>query len=245
MKINKQIKKKSIEIKKIVYKKLKDLRNGKKIYKQELLLRSALIEKGFNIKFLKIKCNHDLGLNYVNGVCLGIKYPESFFRKASLIIPDKKSIDFYFNGDISASGERSSLLEPFQKLGTTQIISSNYGRQQKNKNKFNDEYYIGLANSRFGLCPHQVDWPGNKENLWTYRFIECCFVGTIPVVFRRTPLGQSFIEGFHYVWDDQIIQSKDDFISSNFHQMTLQNRALASHKFCLTEAECLLIKNTF
>lgn len=229
----------------LVYKALKDLINGKKIYKQELLLRAALSEKGINLKHLKINCNHDLGLNYVNGLCLGIKYPESFFVKAGLLIPDKKPLDFYFNGDISESGKRSILLDPFYNLRKTQIISTNYGRRQESKDKFNDEYFAGLANARFGLCPHQLDWPGNKEHLWTYRFIECCFVNAIPVLFQQTPLGQSFVEGFHFVWDDKILQSKGDLIcDSDFNRMSIQNRKLAYNKFCLTEQECLLIKNS-
>jgi hypothetical protein len=111
--------------------------------KQEMLLRLALKEKGLNLSGLDIQCNHDLGLNYVNGIKFGIKYPESFFNKSQKLIPLKKKYSFYFNGNMSSEGERDELLKPFKNVVNSLIISSNDGRVVKNKDKFNSK--IGRA----------------------------------------------------------------------------------------------------
>ena len=212
--------------------------------KQEILLRLALKEKGFNLQKLKIKCDHDLGLNYVNEIKLEIKYPESFFNKASSLIPENKNVNFYFNGNMDESGEREQLLKPFQKLSKSVIISSNQGRVIAKKGKFNKEYFKDLASAKFGLCPHQSDWPGTKKYMWTYRFIESCFVCAIPVVFKSTPLGAVFINGFYFVWDNEVISDWEK-IYKDISKHAENNRLLAKERFCLTKKECSDIKNSF
>jgi hypothetical protein len=51
-------------------------------------------------------------------------------------------------------------------------------------------------------------------------------VGAIPVLFRATPLGAGFVDGFRYVWDDDATfeYSRED---------ALHNRALAEQRFRL------------
>lgn len=225
---------------------LKQLIYGKPVpvYKQELLLRKALLEHHINPDKLKIKSNHINGTNCVNGIELNIKYPMSFFEKAKALIPEQKSVNFYFNGNMNDSGKREIMLKPFIKRQDAFIISSNEGRIQDKKDQFNKKYFSGLANAKFGLCPHQLDWPGDKKNLWTYRFIECCFTRTVPILFRKTPLGDEFIKNFSFYWDDIILSQKLDFIEKDLEQLTLHNQLLAQERFCLTKKEIIMIKKT-
>ena len=71
---------------------------NKPIIKQEILLRLALMEEGVDLSSVKIKCYHDIGLSTVNGIEFGIKYPTSFYLKATKLARQKRTIDFYFNG---------------------------------------------------------------------------------------------------------------------------------------------------
>lgn len=217
---------------------------GNQKMKQELLLRLALKEKGFNIKKMKIKCDHDLGLNIVNGIKLGIKYPDSFYLKAKKLIPENKPYSFYFNGNMSDSGLRAIMMQPFIKLPNTKVISSDEGRIQRLKDQFNHDYFAEFAKAKFGLCPHQADWPGNKQEMWTYRFIESCFVEAIPVIFKQTPLGDKFINGFYYLWDIEIELSEEKIIPEYKQYLAQKNRVLAKDRFCLTENECKQIRNS-
>lgn len=220
---------------------LKNLFSKHVPFKQELLLRSALTEIFINPKFLKIHCDHLNGINLVNDLELGIKYPSSFLYRAHSLVPQKKKLNFYFNGNMDIDGKRMNLLEPFKERNDTSIIASNDGRVQRNKNRFNENYFLGLANSKFGLCPHQLNWPGDKSKLWTYRFIECCFTKTIPILFRKTPLGEDFIKDFIYFWDDDVLVENFYINEDKFKQITTHNLILARDRFCLTLEEILLI----
>lgn len=210
--------------------------------KQELLVRLALKEKGFNLRKIKISIDHDLGLNYINGVKLGVKYPDSFFEKATELGNSKKFVNYYFNGNMSDSGGRKKMLEPFAKMPNSVIVESNDGRIEEKKDKFNNEYFQGLANAMFGLCPHQADWQGTQDALWTYRFIECCFVKTIPVLFKEAPLSIKFTEGFNKLWAHEILSS--DEIKAYNGKHAEENNKLAKQRFCLTSEECKQIQNT-
>lgn len=212
---------------------------GKSMFKQELLLRLALKEKGFNPQKLKIECNHILGKNYVNNIEFGIKYPDSFYNEAINLIPDEKIYDFYFNGNMSKSGERATMLYPFKNKTNSIIIASDEGRIQSKKDKFNQEYFSEFAKSKFGLCPHQADWIGDKAYMWTYRFIEACFVEAIPVLFRKAPLGNIFTKGFYYIWDDDV----NDNVVYDFSKAN-KNKNMAKERFLFSEKECCQIKET-
>ena len=152
--------------------------------------------------------------------------------------------NIYFNGYINDSGGRKELLKPFKDFSNTVIISSDQGRVESKKDIFNKEYFLGLSDAKFGLCPHQVDWPGSKKHMWTYRFIECCFAGSIPVLFKSTPLDKNFIDGYFYLWDDEFY---DDYISAvskyNF-KMVKHNQELAREQFCLSNSEVETISLT-
>ncbi|SEJ50670.1 hypothetical protein SAMN05192553_104358 [Cyclobacterium xiamenense] len=210
--------------------------------KQELLIKKALREKGFNIKKLKIRCDHNLGFNYINGIQIGVKYPDSFYEEAVKLIPESKAMNFYFNGKMNESGQRFLMLKPFTKFEKTCIIASEEGRVQNKKDQFNSKYFAELADAKFGFCPHQADWNGDKDFLWTYRFIECCFVETIPVLFKETPLSDKFVDGFNFVWNDELLNL--DSISQCQAPDPKTNRLLAKERFCLTDDECKRILET-
>lgn len=217
---------------------------GKTIFKQELLLKKALVESGFSLNKLTIKCDHDLGINYVNGIQLGIKYPDSFFDKAVALTSEDKKIDFFFNGYINQSGGRWQLIKPFTRYPNVNIVSSKEGRDDKKKDWFNEDYFVQFSNAKFGLCPHQLDWPGSRKHLWTYRFIEACFAGSLPVLFEATPLSKKFIDGFTCLWDYEFENDYSSSIKKYDYNKVLANQSLAKKRFCLTKLEINKIAET-
>ena len=208
---------------------------NRNVLKQEALLRKALREKGIKDTLLDIKVDHMLGTNSISGIETGIIYPDSFYIKSQQLI-QSKDYDFYFNGNMDENGGRKKLLEPFANHPNAKLIESNFGRFSFFKSFYNKSYYKGLARSKFGLCPHQTNWPGPKDRMWTYRFIECCFVGTLPVVFNTTPLGSSFIEGFEYFTDDYLL-GRDPGEEFDYIKVAI-NRELAKKRFLLSDDIC-------
>ncbi len=194
---------------------------GVNILKQEALLRLALKEKKLNYKDYDIEIDHINGYNYINGVKLPIIFPDSFFTNAAEFGNSLKKTDFYFNGNMESTGGRKEMLACFINDKNSKIIESNFGRSPFNKYKFNYEYFLELSQSKYGLCPHQKDFTGNTDTMWTYRFLECCMVRTIPVVFTETPLGHVFLEGFYYENEINVMErvkkrEGDDALAANF-----------------------------
>ncbi len=212
---------------------------GLGILKQEALLRKALKEENLDYKDFNIEIDHVNGINYVNGHALPIIYPISFFKKNQELAKCQKKYKFYFNGNMSSTGGRKEMLTPFEKRGAM-IIESNDGRSRyKKKSLFNMNYFRGLAEGEFGLCPHQKDFVGNKDTMWTYRFIECCMTNTIPVVFKETPLGNVFCSGFYFVTDEQFLTGDVEY--ENEHANSNYTKCL--RKFSLTKSYLNMIKS--
>jgi hypothetical protein len=198
------------------------------ILKQEAMFRLALKEEGLDYRNFDININHVDGLNIINGITLSIIYPKSFFNRAKILHANSKKYKFYFNGNMSNDGGRKEMLERFANLDT-KIVESDYGRSPFTKNKFNKIYYKELSYSQFGLCPHQKDFVGNNDTMWTYRFIECCMVNAIPVTFNEAPLGKNFTNGFHFYSDDIFFKEDVQFNK----QKAFENYELARTKFTL------------
>lgn len=207
---------------------------GLNLLKQEAMLRLALKEEGLNYKNFDIRIDHVNGLNFVNGIEFPIIYPKSFFKKAKELHHLDKKLTYYFNGNMSNAGGRKEMLSKFFGPNSS-LIESEYGRSIFTKNKFNKAYYSELASSKFGLCPHQKDFEGNKKTMWTYRFIECCMVLTIPIIFKETPLGENFIKGFYCYGDDEIL-SKQIIYQNN---ESSKNFELCQQKFTFSEDDIL------
>lgn len=203
-------------------------------FKQELLFVHALKERGLKFNSNSIKVDHDLGFNYLGNRKFSIIYPDSYIKLTEKYFNLDKQFTFYFNGFISEEGGRYGLLKPFLNRDDAEIVNSDFGRKS-DKTIFNHQYFRQLGLSFFGLCPHQLDWPGDKKNLWTYRFIECCLVGAIPVLFEETPLGSEFIKGFNVVWKKDCLI--EDPIAEAYSQIkALQNRELALKRFFLDKS---------
>ena len=205
---------------------------GLNILKQEAMLRLALKEEGFSLRKLNIKIDHINGVNFVNGIELPIIYPKSFFDKAKALSASEKKTTFYFNGNMSDAGGRKEMLLPFFDKDS-RLIESNYGRSALTKNKFNTIYYSELAASKFGLCPHQKNFVGNPETMWTYRFIECCMVHTIPVVFEEAPLGNKFVNKFFYKSDKEVLKFDIAYEKSQ----AIRNCDLCIERFTLSDKD--------
>lgn len=199
--------------------------------KQEAILRLALQEEGFSDKLFEIEIDHVNGYNYINGIQFPIIYPRSFFIKSSKLEQSKK-IDFYFNGNMSESGERKLMLEPFYSLNSL-IEESDFGRYSENKTVFNYDYFRGLASAKFGLCPHQKDFLGNADTMWTYRFIESCMCKAIPLVFIETPLGNRFTDGFYIVDNSNLSSVVESFseekADENYNHCKLRHSFVDNH----------------
>lgn len=226
-----------MSLKHTIIKKSKSLL-GLDLLKQEAMLREALKEEGLNYKNFNIEINHRDGYNIINGLSLPIIYPKSFFLRAKKYHNVEKKYKFYFNGNMSSDGGRKRILEKFEEYNS-KIIESNYGRSILSKNKFNEPYYEELSLSEFGLCPHHKNFIGNQETMWTYRFIECCMVKTLPIIFSETPLGKEFIQDFHYFSDEFIISNQNLFDVEKAND----NYELAFKKFTLNNSIVNDIKN--
>jgi len=202
------------------------------ILKQTILLQVALGEVGLEHSDFDIGINHDKGFSTINGEKVGIIYPEHFFSVAQKHYHDRpKTTQFYFNGSVGSNGEREKLLEPYLCRADSEIIFSQDGRDIKKKGKVNRSYFFGMAKAHFRLCPHQTNWPGDMDSLWTYRFIECLMLKITPVLIRATPLSSQFTDGFKFIFDDEIKSSLDNHKLSNSELE--KNFSLACHRFTL------------
>lgn len=198
------------------------------MYLQEYLFRKALLEIGIEPK-TPVTIDHLRGRNSVYGIELGIKYPREYLTNATAI-PVARKYSYVFLGNMDAEGGRKEMLAPFMKADSL-IEEDNYGRNAKTKYSFNVMYYTALRSSRFSLCPHQLNWQGPREAMWTYRFIESVFSETLPIVFRRAPCSEMFLDGFCYFWDDENINLE------GYEAKISANRLLAEKRFFFVDEE--------
>lgn len=191
-------------------------------YHQGALLRLALAERGNKARPL---IDHMNGRCKVGDVELGIVYPDSWFFRTKAYVTQPKNVRFLFIG--ATPPRRMLMLSLFDDSHPgTMLISTDAGRDEAMKGEWDQTYYDRMGRAQFGLCPHHPGWPGPRDTLWTYRFIECCMVGAIPVQFRATPLAESFTDGFRYRWDDEAVYEYDP-------QAAAHNRALAETRWRL------------
>lgn len=213
------------------------------IYKlrQEALLRKALREEGINDNRLKIEIDHLNGFNYINSKKFNIIYPRSFIKKINHLTQKftEKKYDFYFNGYVENGTLRQEFLTNFQTKNSL-IIKSQQGRSKYGKAAFNKNYYIGLIQSNFSLCPNQDDYviEAKKENLWTYRFIESCFAKSFPILVKELPHGKNFVKNFNFEVLScesciQDINYTKEMIESNFR------KAVKKHTFIYSSLDYL------
>jgi hypothetical protein len=204
------------------------------MYLQEYLFRKALGECGIVPAAGAVTTDHLLGRNRLYNCEFGIKYPREYLQKANALPVDRR-YKYVFLGNMDAAGCRKEMLAPF--MGPESLISEdNYGRNPKTKYSFNPDYYGALRSGYFSLCPHQVNWAGPRESMWTYRFIESAFSGALPVVFRRAPCSAEFMDGFQYFWDDE------EHELANYEEKIEANKRVAEARFFLSDDEVSRIK---
>lgn len=208
--------------------------------KQTIILNLALQEADIDPNSCEIVIDHDKGFSYVNDVKLPVIFPKQWFENTSKLHSNKKEYKFYFNGHIGERSSRKELMKSFLDREDCKIVWSNDGRDVKSKDKYNVDYFSGLSKSKYGLCPHQVDWPGNKDFLWTYRYIECLMSKVIPVIFRKTPLSDTFINDSYFVWDDDILKTEIEHDQEHLDY----NYNFALSKFTLNETQIRTIKKS-
>lgn len=199
---------------------------------QERLLTQALAEVGVGKELVNLTIDHLNGCGSVCDVPVGLVYPRSFFSLARLL-GGAKRWEYYFNGAMTQEGGRAAMLAPYSSRADSLVVSSLQGRNERAKGSFNVSYYREMRAARFALCPHQADWPGPRSTTWTYRFVEACMCGALPVLFRATPLGREFTAGFHYYLDDEAHVYREDWAEENL--------CLAIERFTLSNASHLAI----
>ena len=103
----------------------------------------------------------------------------------------KRSISWFFAGDINSSGRgnnRKFAIEEFNKIDGGQWWDTEQGFHEDHKKETalcTKDYFQRLSDSYFSLCP--VGW----TNIDTYRFYEALDAGCIPIVLRSP-------SGFYY-----------------------------------------------
>lgn len=132
---------------------------------------------------IRVRCNND------------------FYRLASSQKKnEKRSITWFFAGDISASGCRGDVrvkaIKQFEKISGGEWIDTDQGFEidaDKKTALSTSEYFHRLNDSYFALCP--CGW----VNIDTYRFYEALDAGCIPVVLR-SPSGPFYRAGLQSYW---------------------------------------------
>lgn len=198
---------------------------------QKYLFKSALEEHGIKTEF---DIDHKNGWNIINSIKFGIKYPKSYLNQIDQL--DKNKLyDYCFVGSWTDNKGRKEILDKYHELNSKMHHSSN-GRDPKTKYQFDTDYYQIMSNSKFGLCPGHPAMP-KHPNRWTYRFIESAFCRAIPVMFKETVYGESFVQDISYVWDDdqpEIIDNYNVVVEENYNKAvkywTLQPEEIAMIK---------------
>lgn len=185
---------------------------------QEFLLKEALKEHG--IDQVKLKLDHKNGRsairNKVEKFSLGIKYPKYYLNNIAKLDHTKK-YDYCFIGSTTDGLGRSEIIERYYQYNSKLGHSSN-GRDVNIKFGFDKNYYQIMANSKFGLAPGHPQMP-KHPNRWTYRFIEAAFCRAIPVHFKETIYGESFIKDIFYVWDHNVpcvVDNHKEIVEENY-----------------------------
>jgi hypothetical protein len=206
---------------------------------QYRLLKYALEEHSINSDELDPDVDHRNGVINLRGVNIGLKYPLAYLDHIAEL--DQTQIyDFCFVGHFESFGREESL-RPFMDRNSY-IQHSEVGRQKK-KYDFDTNYYQIMCNSKFGLVPNHVDSKRPKKwqhpNAWSYRFIETIICNTVPVLFKESPLGENWIKGFKYLWNDSNFNISDD----EYNSMLEHNKSLSQDRFFLSKEELRQIQN--
>jgi len=202
------------------------------------LLKYALEEHFIDVEELDPTVDHRNGTVNLKGFNIGLKYPRAYLDYIKELNQDKQ-YDFCFVGHFESFGREESL-RPFMNKNSY-IKHSEVGRQKK-KYDFDTNYYQIMCNSKFGLVPNHVDKRRPKKwqhpNAWSYRFIETIISNAVPVLFKESPLGNEWIKGFKFLWND----SNFDISDKQYNNMKEYNYNLALERFFITKDDIVQIQ---
>jgi len=196
------------------------------------LLKQAIQEEGIDFRAIdtNTKINHQNGYVEFNGRRIGLKYPKSYIEKINEL-PKQKIYDFCFIGHFEDKG-RQELLQKYQSKNSY-IKNSFNGRDPKVKYDFDTSYYSIICSTKYGLVPnHKGPWY-DHDYAWSYRFIECVFAKSLPILFKETKLGKYFLKDYHYIWNDEFNFLGDD----TYDNVVEQNYQKAINEFILQPEE--------
>lgn len=208
---------------------------------QEQLLMTALAQE--HIDPDKVKILHKIGISMVDDLPLGIKYPRSFIDKIDNLNYTKK-YKYIFKGGFTTSNpsvtiKREDILKSYMSREDSKIIETRSGIKRIDKTSFDKEYYQLIANSYYSLCPN---WSGrwwNHDYAWTYRLIETCFAKSIPILFKKAPVGNVFKRDIKFFWSDEQHSISDD----QYTDIVNSNYEKALNYWTLTNKEIMILKS--
>lgn len=217
------------------------MKGSKNLTMQEQLLVLALEEEG--ILPDKVKIFHKLGISMVNDLPLGIKYPKSFLDNINQLDYTKK-YKYVFKGGFTTSNhsvtiKRSDILKDYMDREDSKIIETRSGIKRTDKTSFDKEYYQLIANSQYSLCPNWAGKWWNHDYAWTYRLIETCFSKSIPILFKKAPVGEVFRRDIKFFWSDESHSLSDD----EYNNIVNYNYEQALKYWTLTNKEIMILKS--
>jgi hypothetical protein len=201
-------------------------------------LQQYLLEKSLDEFHLKcdIRINHQHGINNVNGIDFEVKYPRSYIKEIDLLSKEK-IYNYCFIGFMGKLG-RNSLLEKYSLDNQSIIKNSENGRDAELKYKFDKIYYQAISNSKYSLCPNHEGLWYLHERSWNYRFIESLFCKSIPIIFKKTPLGIDFLKDIFFLWDTD----SHDMNQNEYTDLAEQNYKKAIKYWTFQSSEIELLK---
>ena len=134
---------------------------------QESYLYKAVTEAG--LKYTRLATDHRNAANYIDGKEYSLLFPKSLFDLCQG--NEKRIYQYYFKGEITP--QRSWIIKFKNEFSI--IEHYEHGRNDSIKFEYDKDYFNGLKQSLFALCPI-------GECKWSYRLFEAVMCGCIPII---------------------------------------------------------------
>lgn len=174
---------------------------------QQILFEKALGEK--NIEFDNLHIDLEHAKCYNGNKVYNVLYPIEYLNKINAMNHDK-IYDYNFRGLRIPIRDWVAEYENLPEMNNV-IEFTNKGRiiEEKDKFKFDNEYYQLLCNSKFTLCPA-------GDFLWSYRFFEAALCKSIPVIHSEDQVDIT-MEGFRFYYKNDKHVYRDDWVEHNYN----------------------------
>lgn len=147
---------------------------------QESYLYKAVTEAG--LKYTRLSTDHRNAENYIDSKGYSLLFPKSLYDLCQG--NEYRIYQYYFKGEITP--QRSWIIKFKNEFSI--IEHSEHGRNDSIKFEYDKDYFNGLKQSLFALCPI-------GECKWSYRLFEAVMCGCIPVIEEQDLFHNVF---FHY-----------------------------------------------